>query len=634
MITVEEFAETLEADTRVAVLDAIEALRRSVDLEAVEEAIRARSPTGVLLALRVNRLPEMLAPLKDVIMDAVRGGGEIAAAELAGATRLDQKRLAMAIKQVRPDLPKLELGIKFDILDPNALRYVQEYSGRLIVEVSQQTQHGIRALIESEFTEGISPQQQARRIRDRIGLTTQQERFAQNYERTLRSAVSGEVNPATGNPWTVGDVNERYTLSPIRGAGGLVEARVDSAVATYRQRLLNMRADTIARTETLEAAHAGQEEHWRQLQSRGAIPPNAEREWKTRLDELTCPICAGLNGERAKIGGTYPGGFNRPPAHPNCRCTEALTIRPKKKPAAGPAPAPFVPEIVQEVVEEVVEDLTTAEGYVDAFVGEDDIGSIRAAIANPAGADLLNARAARASLVNSRAVFVRNGAIERTAGKQYRHFTTQQAADAMAERVDTAIHRWVGSSSTEGGAAIKESVRRRTSVTPTYHNGYIDHDAAAHAQLQLESRVFVQHGALLDEMRFEDFDAVFDDSAQYARAVLRRATGKETVTVYRGTSKNAWQKGGGPSAVRTGDEARWGLNAAESWTMDRETAESFANAVRARGGTGMVLEAEVPLDRVQAAWVTDGNLFMEEMEVIVGGDPIPVTVRTVKSPTS
>jgi SPP1 gp7 family putative phage head morphogenesis protein len=286
----DSFARLLEPAARRAFLQAVEELRRSGSLRALEAAVASGSIFAVQEALRIRDIAEHFSGLRDVILDAVRGGGEIAVAEVG-------------------------IGIRFDITDERALRYVQQHSGALIREVSDATRQGIVELIDYEFRQGRAPLPTARRIRERIGLTAYQERIAQNYEDTLRAAIRGEA--------TWADVNA-YRLNPIRGPGGLIESRVDAAVARYRQRLIAFRAETIARTETMTAVHAGQREGWRQLEEKGALPLTVRREWMTAEDERVCPICGPLDGQTTTLNASYPGGFDTPPAHPNCRCTEAL----------------------------------------------------------------------------------------------------------------------------------------------------------------------------------------------------------------------------------------------------------------------------------------------------------------------
>lgn len=89
-----------------------------------------------------------------------------------------------------------------------------------------------------------------------------------------------------------------------------------------------VRAEMIAVTETTRVIAEGNTQAWEAL----GVP---EREWRTAVDELVCPICGGLHQKRAKVGEPFPGNIANPPAHPNCRCTIVPVIKPERSPAPG-----------------------------------------------------------------------------------------------------------------------------------------------------------------------------------------------------------------------------------------------------------------------------------------------------------
>jgi hypothetical protein len=84
------------------------------------------------------------------------------------------------------------------------------------------------------------------------------------------------------------------------------------------------RADLIARHETMLAAGEGQRQGWAQAQDAGLLSGKERREWIVTPDERLCPICIKLEGKTAVLGGEYPGGYDGPPAHVQCRCTEGI----------------------------------------------------------------------------------------------------------------------------------------------------------------------------------------------------------------------------------------------------------------------------------------------------------------------
>ena len=105
--------------------------------------------------------------------------------------------------------------------------------------------------------------------------------------------------------------------------------QVDDLVDKYHNRLINMRAEMIARTEIARAANFGQQEVWRQGIDAGYLDPTTFRRfWVYTPDDRVRPEhrqVAGLNPEGVEIDENFslPGGgtIHSPPWGPYCRCT-------------------------------------------------------------------------------------------------------------------------------------------------------------------------------------------------------------------------------------------------------------------------------------------------------------------------
>lgn len=102
-------------------------------------------------------------------------------------------------------------------------------------------------------------------------------------------------------------------------AGGTVSFIRESLRPFFGER----RAQSIARTETTGGVNAG-------IDAVGQNDGIEGYEWYTMEDERVCPICRPMHGAaRPKdvpfyvVGGTI---MPPPPAHPNCRCGEALVV--------------------------------------------------------------------------------------------------------------------------------------------------------------------------------------------------------------------------------------------------------------------------------------------------------------------
>lgn len=80
-------------------------------------------------------------------------------------------------------------------------------------------------------------------------------------------------------------------------------------------------ADRLVRTEVMHAynvQHDVATVHANENRPDGE--PEYVRRWDASMDSKVCPICAGLDGKTAPIGGMFPGGYDSPPAHAACRC--------------------------------------------------------------------------------------------------------------------------------------------------------------------------------------------------------------------------------------------------------------------------------------------------------------------------
>jgi len=99
-------------------------------------------------------------------------------------------------------------------------------------------------------------------------------------------------------------------VSRVRGTKAAGYA--DGAFAASRNQ-----AETIARTAAVHVSSRAREQTFAENSDvvKGAT-------WVATLDDRTCPICGGLDGQTFDVG-----KGPRPPAHPNCRCTAVPALR-------------------------------------------------------------------------------------------------------------------------------------------------------------------------------------------------------------------------------------------------------------------------------------------------------------------
>lgn len=198
-------------------------------------------------------------------------------------------------------LPK-GIDISFDQTNPMAVNWVKNHAAELVTQnIMLTSQQAIREIIQRSFEEGLTPRHAATLIREQIGILPMHAEAVENYRQALIEKFKSQ---------------------------GLLTWESDSArLATrYATQMINYRAKNIARTETIRASNQGQKELWNQAIEQDLLRENEwEREWITDETERTCNICSTLNGTRAAMNGTFPGGYEMPPdPHPSCRCSVGL----------------------------------------------------------------------------------------------------------------------------------------------------------------------------------------------------------------------------------------------------------------------------------------------------------------------
>lgn len=254
----------------------------------------------------------------------------------------------------KPQLVRGNVG--FNRLVPELVDWIDGYSLELVREVNDRTREAIRAALKRGQIEGRGPADVARQVRQAVGLTEQQSRAAENYRRQLeriheRHSAAGwglgnTPNRRNGRQTWEADAKGRSTdgiherrLRDFRYDGQVARAletrqpltaeQIDRMVAAYKRKALKSRSETIARTEAIRTANAGQYEAWRQAIANGAVDGDLVRKiWLLAPDERVCPRCRPIPGLNPKRGvrldqefKTPNGRIMLPPEHPNCRCS-------------------------------------------------------------------------------------------------------------------------------------------------------------------------------------------------------------------------------------------------------------------------------------------------------------------------
>jgi len=333
-------AEKLEPGLRRAFLEAIQGLA-SAETAALVEAINLGD---------VNRVLELLGLADDALVTS--------------AMTAALNEVVMAGAQAAPiSISGRRVQFAFDVVNPRTVDAIQQYRLNLIRQINDTTREAIRHSLRQGLEAGINPRTIARDIQQTIGLTTRQTQAVANFrselERIHRGAPSSwgvgqasdisrapggaQVYPvdANGNLVATDPVRARRlrdfrydrTLARAGRTGvPLTQKQIDTMVDAYARKYRRHRAETIARTEALRAAHLGQFEQYRQAADAGLFPADlVRRRWVTAGDERVRashrpiprlnPGAEGFGIGMGDLFVTPEGPVAMPPHGPNCRCT-------------------------------------------------------------------------------------------------------------------------------------------------------------------------------------------------------------------------------------------------------------------------------------------------------------------------
>lgn len=179
------------------------------------------------------------------------------------------------------------INFRFDAKHPESIAWAEHHAAELVTQIGDDTRDAIRLIVVRGFDEGTPPRPLARLIREGIGLTERDAGAVMNRRAELIEADDPDAE--------------------------------EKALA-YEDKLLNRRAETIARTESIRAAHEGQQMRWEQAIENGLLTGDEEKVWIASED--ACDICLDLDGQTVPILAEFPDGD--PPRHPNCRCSTGI----------------------------------------------------------------------------------------------------------------------------------------------------------------------------------------------------------------------------------------------------------------------------------------------------------------------
>lgn len=266
----------LTPELRRAFLKAIAQTIDEVTLRAVADAIDANDLQAAVDAIPWGRVGETMlrGELPPILRSSLEASGQTSA------------------KMLLSDLKLPTSAFSFDVTTERATTWVRTEAGLLIQDLGRKQLGTLRTLLDMSVRDAGSPMDLARLVRDGklIGLTERDARAVLNYRARLKR-----------------DETPKDAIAELSGR--------------YSRRLLNSRAEGIARTELNRSYAEGRRELWRQARAENLVGTEAVRQWVT-VDP--CPICEPMEGQTAAVGGQYRGGLEPGFVHPRCECVEVL----------------------------------------------------------------------------------------------------------------------------------------------------------------------------------------------------------------------------------------------------------------------------------------------------------------------
>jgi hypothetical protein len=206
---------------------------------------------------------------------------------------------------------------------------VTNYQYNLAQTIKNNTLEGLRQKLYASYVPNINYTRLARELRNTIGLTAKQELAVRNYENNLRNLNRDALRRALRD--------KRFDpsiLRSIKNGTPLTDEQINNMVNRYRERMINHRALTLARTEAYRAVSLGQYTAGIQALDAGAVDGNKVRRFWVHMHDLRVRdahrAVPGMNPEGVPLDGYFqtPLGLMRYPRDPagvpenvyNCRC--------------------------------------------------------------------------------------------------------------------------------------------------------------------------------------------------------------------------------------------------------------------------------------------------------------------------
>lgn len=304
--------------------EAIDQIKSAVVLSRVAESLKRGDVNGAIDAMQIE--PEAFAALDLALHEAFNAGGLNLVTELPRAVNADGLRVIY----------------RFGVRNPVAEQILREQSARLVTLIVEDQREAIRLALEAGLARGQNPNRTAldivgrvsaitgRREGGSIGLTSRQVEF---IEKARGNLLSGNIEGMKAYlDLKTRDKRFDRTVSKAIREGSPVDAEmVRKIVHRLHDRNLQLRAETIARTETMMALGSARDEAMRQQVEAGKVDAqDIVKIWRSAGDNRVRHTHRVLNGKSAVMDGYFfsqSGAALRFPGDPRAPISETSGCR-------------------------------------------------------------------------------------------------------------------------------------------------------------------------------------------------------------------------------------------------------------------------------------------------------------------
>lgn len=249
-----------EARMLRAFLDSVADIKNEVKITQLTALIDSGDIDGAIRLLGLD--PAAFEGMDEQLRQSYRTGGFTGSAQIG------------VIPTTVGDIP-----MRFNMRSPAAEEWLRTNSSQLVIEMAESQQELVRAELTKDLAEGVNPKQSALNLVGRmtdngkrtggiIGLTEQQAGWVSSARTELQ-----ELNPK----YFTRTLRDKRLDGPIRAAmqsgTPLTPQQINRAVTRLQGRTLKYRGDVIARTESINALRAGQDESINQAIEIGEVDP-------------------------------------------------------------------------------------------------------------------------------------------------------------------------------------------------------------------------------------------------------------------------------------------------------------------------------------------------------------------------